>query len=420
MPRGWFSGPGIGVLDTRYLRLNAVNDPVTAGLEINAATLAEPVLILQTTDDDATNPILEIQNAAGNMLSELEVSGNWNFTTALAANPGIIEVNNTRFFHNYGTDCLFIGLNAGNFTFIGDGLNVGIGSGVLASLTDGDRNVGIGWGALADNTSGEYNMAIGSESLNSNTTGVHNVGVGTGTLVNNLGGQGNVAIGSYTLQSNTTGTNNTGVGAYCLQNNIVASGNVAIGPTALNRNTHWNNIGIGQSAGYFKQDGNQNIFIGSDAGKGTANHGKDNNVMIGHKAGFVSMAANNNIFIGWQAGDVVTTGDNNIIIGYDIDPTGAAVSNELNIGSLIYGKLDTNRGGVNVTPPNLLATWHVDQPVDDAAIPVIILDQADISEGFINFIGSDRGVITGATNSVGSVRAEINGVVYRLALYADA
>ena len=55
-----------------------------------------------------------------------------------------------------------------------------------------------------------------------------------------------------------------------------------------------------------------------------------------------------------------------------------------------------------------------------AGQPVISLDQDDISEGFIDFFGSDRGVITGATNSVESVRVELNGVVRRLALYANA
>lgn len=67
-----------------------------------------------------------------------------------------------------------------------------------------------------------------------------------------------------------------------------------------------------------------------------------------------------------------------------------------------------------------LGKVHIDQSVNDAAIPVLILDQADISEGFINFIGSDRGVIAGATASLVSVRAELGGVVYRLALYVNA
>lgn len=75
MPRGWFSGPGVGVLDARYLRLDCSNDPLTAGLEVNAATAGEPVLILQTTDDNAAFPVLEIQNAAGAMLSEIQADG---------------------------------------------------------------------------------------------------------------------------------------------------------------------------------------------------------------------------------------------------------------------------------------------------------------------------------------------------------
>jgi len=62
----------------------------------------------------------------------------------------------------------------------------------------------------------------------------------------------------------------------------------------------------------------------------------------------------------------------------------------------------------------------IDQSNNAAAIPVLTLDQADESEGFINFIGSDRGVIAGATGSAVSVRVELDGTVYRLALYADA
>lgn len=54
------------------------------------------------------------------------------------------------------------------------------------------------------------------------------------------------------------------------------------------------------------------------------------------------------------------------------------------------------------------------------AVPVLGLDQDDVSEGFINFKGSARGAITGVTNSTQSCRVELNGSVYRLALYPDA
>jgi len=76
------------------------------------------------------------------------------------------------------------------------------------------------------------------------------------------------------------------------------------------------------------------------------------------------------------------------------------------------------RVGMNVATP--LGQLHVDQDETDGAMPTLVLDQADVSEGFINFIGSDRGVITGATDSVESVRVEINGTVRRIAVYADA
>jgi len=57
-----------------------------------------------------------------------------------------------------------------------------------------------------------------------------------------------------------------------------------------------------------------------------------------------------------------------------------------------------------------------------AGKPVVKLDQDDISEGFIDFVGSDRGeyVVSGVTVCSHSVRVELNGTVYRIALIADA
>lgn len=54
------------------------------------------------------------------------------------------------------------------------------------------------------------------------------------------------------------------------------------------------------------------------------------------------------------------------------------------------------------------------------ACPVLRLDQDDISDGFIDFVGSARGIILNTVDSVDSCRVEMNGVVRRLALYADA
>ncbi len=83
-------------------------------------------------------------------------------------------------------------------------------------------------------------------------------------------------------------------------------------------------------------------------------------------------------------------------------------------------KLTIESGGhVGINKTNPLTFLHVDQDSTTAAIPVAIFDQADISEGVVNLIASARGVITGATNSLDSVRVELNNVVYRIALYLD-
>ena len=102
----------------------------------------------------------------------------------------------------------------------------------------------------------------------------------------------------------------------------------------------------------------------------------------------------------------------------DISLDEDAAIDVLSIAGALYVDSTNSRVGVGIAAP--LAKTHIDQSVSDAAIPVLTLDQADISEGFVNFIGSDRGVIPGATNSVGSVRVELGGVVYRLSLYVDA
>ena len=77
--------------------------------------------------------------------------------------------------------------------------------------------------------------------------------------------------------------------------------------------------------------------------------------------------------------------------------------------------------GINVVAPT--ARLHVDQSSTTAAVPVVIIDQADISEGLINYVASDRGTVdtTGvsASDAVASVRVELNGTIYVMALWPD-
>ena len=84
----------------------------------------------------------------------------------------------------------------------------------------------------------------------------------------------------------------------------------------------------------------------------------------------------------------------------------------------------TGRVGINIEGP--LAQLHIDQASTTAAIPVLTLDQADESDGFINFIGTSAasavGPIstwTGGAAIEGYVRVEINGVQKWMPYCAD-
>lgn len=63
----------------------------------------------------------------------------------------------------------------------------------------------------------------------------------------------------------------------------------------------------------------------------------------------------------------------------------------------------------------LTASAVLYQPSSTAAIPVLLLDQDDTSEGFIDFVGSGRGNVI--SSSTQSVTVELNGTKYVIALY---
>jgi len=222
------------------LKLDASNDPVTAGLEINAATTAEPVLILQTTDDNAANPTLEVQSAAGADLAHVEADGT--IDTAVH-----YEIGGTRMLTYVAARfSTFVGAS-GNKTLTGSN-NYGMGTSCITSLTSGFQNVGIGTYALQQLTSGANVVGIGH------------------------------AAGIY----NTTSKESCFIGTY--------SG-YAFGAGAGNDF----NVCIGEYAGYnLGNNATYNVYIGNRAGYG--NPGEDLNVMLGYRAG-ESFAASNTLVI---------------------------------------------------------------------------------------------------------------------------
>ena len=66
------------------------------------------------------------------------------------------------------------------------------------------------------------------------------------------------------------------------------------------------------------------------------------------------------------------------------------------------------------------APLNLIQDSTTGTIECLTLQQDDVSEGCINFVASARGAITLPVTSAESVRVELNGVIYRLALFTDA
>jgi trimeric autotransporter adhesin len=107
--------------------------------------------------------------------------------------------------------------------------NTSLGTGALASNTEGDANTASGASALFSNTTGQANTASGAAALVSNTEGDANTASGAGALFQNTTGGSNTASGAGALFSNTEGNSNTAIGAGALVSNTEGDANTAIG-----------------------------------------------------------------------------------------------------------------------------------------------------------------------------------------------
>ena len=140
-------------------------------------------------------------------------------------------MNGAAWIHGYGSNNIFFGLNAGNFSLTGTG-EVGIGSGALQALSSGSSNTGVGFGALFSTASSANSTAVGYSALQ-NSTGADNTAVGyiAGSAIvagtqNTFLGSGSNASGDY---SNATAI---GYGSTATGSNTIQLGNSSV--TAVN------------------------------------------------------------------------------------------------------------------------------------------------------------------------------------------
>ena len=279
----------------------------------------------------------------------------------------------------FGTDNTFIGFDSGSLNESGGNFNTYLGKDSGFKNLTGDSNVAIGVQALFWNK-GDENVAIGVNAM------VGSIAAGTES-------DGNVAVGSSAMQSITTGNRNIAIGKQSLLNCTVGDLNIAIGLLALGNVVSTNsNIGIGTIAGQTHADGStalqtpvDSIYIGNFVrGKDESD---DNTIVIG--ANTIGLGAN-----------TIVLGDSNITL------------------TSLQGDI-----GINIAIPT--AEIHVVQASDSAAQPVMRLDQADIDDSFIDFIGTSaadgsRSISSDTTEDsakFGAIRIEINGTTKWMRIY---
>jgi len=131
----------------------------------------------------------------------------------------------------------------------------------------------------------------------------------------------NTAVGASALALNSTGSINTAVGANSMSTGVV---------------TGTYNSGFGFGSLYSVTSGGANSAIGASALQYTTTG--SNNTGVGTQSLYNNTTASYNTAVGSQAGSNVTTGGANTYLGYNSQASGAAVTNEIVIGSNSVGK----------------------------------------------------------------------------------
>jgi hypothetical protein len=186
---------------------------VAVSLNITVTNTQGPGFI-QIYPQGAAAPVVSTLNyVAGQTVANAAVvplgSGGVTVTAGVSGTDLIIDTNGYYAGAGTGTDNLFLGRSAGNFTMTGN------------------ANIGIGASALQNNSTGINNVAVGNAALGNNTAGSSNTAIGTGALVSDNGGS-NVAVGWLALL-NASGGSNIGIGPSAGSNLTSGGFNIYLG-----------------------------------------------------------------------------------------------------------------------------------------------------------------------------------------------
>jgi len=203
--------------------------------------------------------------------------------------------------------------------------NIAIGRSALKTIHTGKQNIAIGDYNMASVTSGQYNISLGAFALGCSTVGCCNIAIGNSSLSyvgNNVTSIGNIGIGSQSGRWTSTSQYNIAIGhksaygAYAFGTGV--SGNIAMGYNSGN-SKGWNNITIGQCAGYASNSGmtgNNNIGIGTSVFSGSGlSISAYSNTAIGAYAMSVLSSGGKNTAVGANSMSCITSGEGNVAVG---------------------------------------------------------------------------------------------------------
>ena len=345
--------------------------------------------------------------------------------------------------NQYGNYCTYVGAYAGSQnrngdanTFVGyragelnkDGSEcVGVGAYTLRENYSGSRIVAVGYRAAERTLDGDFNTMIGAESGQDNRSGNFNTMAGFRSGRASFRGNENTYFGAYAGYSNSFGDGNAfigykageymqdgglnvAVGVYALQKAEHGNCNIAIGAYSGSIATGSGSVYVGTNAGASNVSGNENVYLGSDAG---ANANGSENVYIG-KGAALNLQGNQNVIIGahaltdldtsgtvvigYRIGENFQTGQCNVFIGYGVDTHDTA-----NSFGIAIGTRDVNTYHNSIT---------IGQQINNSANAGVMIGRAILCD-------AENSIAIGNDIDVSSVDVLADRLDYRFALNAS-
>ncbi|MFA5715349.1 MAG: hypothetical protein WC998_06400, partial [Candidatus Paceibacterota bacterium] len=229
------------------------------------AAAVDGILIYGNFDSNYVNIFKRVAiGAVVNPTYALQVTGTGSFTgnlrlpVATSSVGSVYKATNT-WLHDYGTNNIFLGSTAGNFTMTGTS-NIGIGTASEIGMTSGRWNTAVGDSTMMQAVS-DANTAFGDKAMH------------------DMKGSGNTALGRLAMKGSSTPASNTG------------SYNTAVGGEALEYLTtgSYNTVG-GYQSGFNLTTGSHNTLLGWASGLGLVTGAE--NVMLGDSTGYSETGSN--------------------------------------------------------------------------------------------------------------------------------